>query len=144
VGGVVGGVAGVLALAGGIVFALWRRRQKQRQEEDPQTGVQRNTSTLSRSGLLRTEKEPQYPPPIMTNMNRRHSQNLDQHSISPVSGGSGRRNSRHLVDQRLNPSTAFLQFDNGSNLSIGSVDDSRDYHRPLNVRLHAELSHGLC
>jgi cell wall integrity and stress response component len=127
----VGGVAGVLALVGGIVFALWSRRRRQRQEEDGQTGVQRNTSTMSRSGLLRTEKEPQRPPPLVTSFNRRQSRNLDQDSISPISG-SDRRNSRHLVDQRLNPSTIFV-FDNASNVSVGSVDDSRDYHRPLNV-----------
>ncbi|KAF2678137.1 hypothetical protein K458DRAFT_141521 [Lentithecium fluviatile CBS 122367] len=133
VGGVVGGLFAVIAVVGGIFFILWRRRRQQKQDLDPQTGVQRNTSTMSKSGLLQTEKQPQFPPPIVTNFNnRRQSRNLDQDSISPISG-SDRRNSRHLVDQRLNPSTIFV-FDNTSTGSLGSVDDSRDYHRPLNVR----------
>lgn len=129
VGGVVGGIAGIAAIAGLLFFFLWRRR---RNAEDSSSGVQRNTSTMSKSGLLRTEKPLQQPAPIMTNFNGRQSRNLDQDSISPISG-SDRRNSRHLVDQRLNPSTVFM-YDNSSQLSVGSVDDSRDYHRPLNVR----------
>lgn len=131
VGGVVGGVAGIAALVGGIFLFLWRRRQQQRQEDATQSGVQRNTSTLSKAGLLRTEKEPQYPPPIATAFTKRQSRMLDNDSISPISG-SDRRNSRLQVDQRLNPSAIFV-LDNSSQQSIASMDDSRDYHRTLNV-----------
>jgi hypothetical protein len=42
-----------------------------------------------------------------------------------------------MVDQRLNPTTVFV-LDNSSTGSLGTVDDSRDYHRPLNV---STLSH---
>ncbi|PVI06322.1 hypothetical protein DM02DRAFT_649833 [Periconia macrospinosa] len=134
VGGVVGGVVGLAALTGGIFFALWRRRRQHRteQDDDGQSGMQRNVSTMSKSGLLRTEKPAAYPPAIATNFPRRQSRNLDQESISPISG-SDRRNSRPMVDQRLNPSAIFV-LDNSSRGSLGSMDDSRDYHRPLNVR----------
>ncbi|CAI6337364.1 unnamed protein product [Periconia digitata] len=133
VGGVVGGVVGLAALAGGVFFMLWRRRrQRDAEQDDGQTGMQRNVSTMSRSGLLRSEKRPTNPPPIATNVPRRQSRNLDQESISPTSG-SDRRNSRHMVDQRLNPSALFV-LDNSSRGSLASMDDSRDYHRPLNVR----------
>lgn len=132
-GGVVGGVFGLVAIVGGILFFLWRRRRQQR--EDGQSGVHRNVSTMSKAGLLRTEKPPQFPPPIATNINKRNSRNMmhDTDSISPVSG-SDRRNSRPIIfDQRLNPS-AIMTFDNTSQGSIVSMDDSRDYGRTLNVR----------
>ncbi|KAF2248334.1 hypothetical protein BU26DRAFT_565737 [Trematosphaeria pertusa] len=133
-GGVVGGLVVLAASIGGVFFFLWRRRKQQRrQEEEFQSGVQRNTSTMSKAGLLRGEKDPQYPPPIATNFTRRSSRiMLDNESISPISG-SDRRNSRHMIDQRLNPSAVFV-LDNSSRGSIASLDDSRDYHRALNVR----------
>ena len=133
-GGVVGGLVGLIAIVGGVLFFLWRRRRQQNQGEDEQRGVHRNVSTMSKSGLLRTEKPAQYPPPIATSFNKRNSRNMmqDAESVSPISG-SDRRNSRpYLFDQRLNPS-AIMTFDNTSQGSIGSLDDSRDYGRTLNV-----------
>ncbi|PSN74620.1 hypothetical protein BS50DRAFT_581417 [Corynespora cassiicola Philippines] len=135
VGGVVGGVVGLAAIIGAIFFFLWRRRRQQQDiDDDAQSGVQRNVSTLSKAGLLRGEKSPQYPPPIATSLNsKRASRTLDTESISPVSG-SDRRNSRpYVFDQRLNPS-AIMTFDNGSRGSFASLEDSRDYGRTLNVR----------
>jgi hypothetical protein len=120
-----------------VFFLLWRRRKQQRAEqggESGEPGVHRYASTMSKAGLLRTEKEPKYPPPIATSgfsSTKRHSRTLDQDSISPISA-SDRRNSSFRVDQRLNPSTLFV-FDNTSRGSVGSLDDSRDYHRTLNV-----------
>lgn len=135
-GGVVGGLVGLLAIVGGVFFFLWRRRRQQNDEtEDGQRGVHRNVSTMSKSGLLRTEKPAQHPPPIATSFNKRNSRNMmqDADSVSPISG-SDRRNSRpYLFDQRLNPS-AIMTFDNTSQGSIVSMDDSRDYGRTLNVR----------
>ena len=123
-------------ILGGVFFLLWRKRKQQRADEGGESGgagVHRYASTMSKAGLLRTEKDPQYPPPIATSgfSTKRHSRTLDQDSISPVSA-SDRRNSSFRVDQRLNPSTLFV-FDNTSRGSIGSLDDSRDYHRTLNV-----------
>ncbi|KAF2638550.1 hypothetical protein P280DRAFT_519998 [Massarina eburnea CBS 473.64] len=129
VGGAVGGVVGLAAVAGMIVFLLFRRR-RQRDEYEDESGVHRNVSTLSRSGLIRSEKLPAYPSPIATNI--RQSRTLDQESISPISSSRGRM-SRHMTDQRLNPSTV-MYFDNPSSGSVGTIDDSRDYNRTLNVR----------
>ncbi|KAJ4294190.1 hypothetical protein N0V90_007880 [Kalmusia sp. IMI 367209] len=137
VGGVVGGIGILAAVAGGVLFFLWRRRKQQQQQSDQggeggEPGVHRYASTMSKAGLLRGEKEPQFPPPIATSFNKRQSRPMDQDSISPISA-SDRRNSSFRIDQRLNPSTLFA-FDNSSTASVGSLDDSRDYHRTLNVR----------
>lgn len=122
---------------GGVFFFLWRRRRQQRGGDDGEPGVQRHVSTMSKSGLLRTEKDPKYPSPIATSFDKRQSRALDQDSISPVSG-SDRRNSTFRIDQRLNPSSLFV-FDNGSRGSVGSLDETRDYHRTLNVRTLVHL-----
>jgi len=132
VGGVVGGLAVLCAIAGAVIFTLWRRRKQQQQEEgEDQSGVRRNISTMSKSGLLGPEKRPQYPPAIVTNNSGRGSRILDNDSISPISA-SDRRSSRLVFDQRLNPS-AIMILDNPSRESFISMDDSRDYGRTLNV-----------
>jgi cell wall integrity and stress response component len=141
VGGAVGGVLGLLALIGGLLFFLWRRRNQRRQAQDigsggSSGGITRNTSTMSKAGLLggATDTEHQYPPRIATNFSTQNSRyGADQDSISPI---SNRRNSQPLmIDSRLNPN-AVLTFAgaNASRESVASLDDSRDYGRQLNVR----------
>jgi cell wall integrity and stress response component len=140
-GGVAGGVIGLLAIAGGLLFFLWRRRKQQREAQEngnggSSGGITRNTSTMSKAGLLGggTEMEHQYPARIATNFSTQNSRyGADQDSISPI---SNRRNSQPLmIDSRLNPN-AVMTFA-GANLSrdsVASLDDSRDYGRQLNVR----------
>lgn len=140
VGGVVGGVGALAAILAGVFFLLRRRRNQQREGhngesgDQDESGVHRYASTMSKSGLLRGEKQPERPPPIATSFNRRHSRTLDQESISPISASDRRNSSYRIADQRLNPSTIFV-FENTSRASVGSLDDSRDYHRTLNVRI---------
>jgi cell wall integrity and stress response component len=138
---VAGGVIGFFAIAGGLLFFLWRRRKQQRQTQEngegsTSGGITRNTSTMSKAGLLggATEMEHQYPARIATNFSSQNSRyGADQDSISPI---SNRRNSQPLmIDSRLNPN-AVMTFA-GANLSrdsVASLDDSRDYGRQLNVR----------
>jgi len=133
---VVGSVVG-LALIGAVVFFLLSRHKRNKDTEDseaPATTLspRRNTSTLSKTGLLKTEKDPSTPPVITTTVNRSSSHGLDTiDSISPI---SERRNSRPLFyDQRLNP-TALMDLDNGSHTSVVTIEDNRDYTRTLNVR----------
>jgi cell wall integrity and stress response component len=140
-GGVAGGVIGLFALVGGLVFFLWRRRKQQQEALDAHDGggsggITRNTSTMSKAGLLggASTAGHQYPPRVATNMSSSNSRyGADQDSISPI---SNRRNSQPLViDSRLNPN-AVMTFA-GANLSresVASLDDSRDYGRQLNVR----------
>lgn len=143
-GGVVGGVVGLLAIIGLVGFVLWRRRKQQRQAQDEgqmgsggsSGGITRNTSTMSKAGLLggATEVDHQYPPRIATNYSTQNSRyGTDHESISPI---SNRRNSQPLmIDSRLNPN-AVITFAgaNASRESVASLDDSRDYGRQLNVR----------
>jgi cell wall integrity and stress response component len=139
-GGVAGGVIGLLAIIGGLLFVLWRRRKQSEahmaENGGSSGGITRNTSTMSKMGLLggAREVDHQYPPRIATNLSTFNSRyGADHESISP---SSNRRNSQPLViDSRLNPN-AVMTFA-GSNLSresLASLDDSRDYGRQLNVR----------
>ncbi|KAF2808731.1 uncharacterized protein BDZ99DRAFT_38472 [Mytilinidion resinicola] len=133
-GAVIGSLAG-LALVGALLFwfFFWRKRQSDKTKDSEAAGnpPQRNTSTMSRTGLLGKSEKPSYPP-VITNLKRSSTQALDQSaSISPA---SDRRNSRPLFyDQRLNPS-ALMDLDNGSHTSILTIEDNRDYTRTLNVR----------
>lgn len=139
VGGVVGGVVAIAAVAGGILFLLWRRKKQQRAEQDQQAGITRNTSTMSKAGLLGGRSfatDPQYPPPIATTISHAGSRH-DNESISPISGSQRRYSQPLIIDSRLNPETVLMYhptFGNRSRDSLGSIDDSRDFGRQLNVR----------
>jgi len=138
VGGVIGGVAAIAAIVGGIFFFLWRRKKQQRSEQEHQAGITRNTSTMSKAGLLggRTvATDPRQPPPIATNSSNAGSRH-DNESISPISGSQRRYSQSMMIDSRLNPETVLMYhptFGNSSRESLGSIDDSRDYGRQLNV-----------
>ncbi|KAH9868041.1 hypothetical protein IAQ61_007348 [Plenodomus lingam] len=139
VGGVVGGVLGLLAIVGGILFLLWRRRKQQREQmggEGGQSGLNRNTSTMSKAGLLGghgVEKNLQYPQATVATSGSQRSRH-DDDSIGPMSTSDRRYSQPVLVDSRLNP-RAVLTFhgSNESRDSLASIDDSRDYGRQLNV-----------
>lgn len=132
-----GGVAGILIIVGAILFCLWRRRKQQRSEEDGPTSITRNTSTMSKAGLIsgRGDKDAHYPPTISTTQGAAASR-YDNESISPVSGSHRRLSQPMMIDSRLNPD-AVLMFHptlaNTSRESLTSIDDSRDYGRQLNV-----------
>lgn len=134
-GGVAGGFVALIAIVGGILFLLWRKRKRQQDQENggDQSGITRNVSTMSRAGLLggRTEKSPT---PILTKFGSQRSRN-ESETGTPITPSSRRLSQPILVDSRLNPA-AVLTF-HGANLSresLGSIDDSRDYGRQLNVR----------
>ncbi|EUC38288.1 hypothetical protein COCVIDRAFT_22588 [Bipolaris victoriae FI3] len=132
-GGVAGGIIGLLAIIGIVFFVLWKRRRQQREEQEGGGGIQRNVSTMSRAGLLggRAEKSPT---PLTTTFGSQRSRSNEE-SITPITPSTRRLSQPILVDSRLNP-TAVLTFHgaNTSRESLGSIDDSRDYGRQLNVR----------
>jgi cell wall integrity and stress response component len=135
-GGVAGGIIALLAIVGGILFVLFRRRKQRAEQHDGEggsTGITRNVSTMSRAGLLggRSEKTP---PPLVTNFGSQRSRHDDE-SITPITPSTRRYSQPILVDSRLNPN-AVLTFHgaNASRESLASIDDSRDYGRQLNVR----------
>lgn len=124
----VGAVAGVGAIAALILWLLFFRRRRNDDSEDtekPRISPRRNTSTMSRTGLLKSEK-PESAVPTLTRNSVHGMDNLE----TPI---SERRNSRPLFfDSRLNPS-ALMDHDNGSHASVISMQDNRDYTRTLGV-----------
>lgn len=141
-GAVVGALAG-LALVGAFLFwfLFWRRRNQNENQAESSAGTsrsppRRNTSTLSRTGLLKSERDVLPPVVTATSRNSRNLDYLDHESISPI---SERRNSRPLYyDQRLNPS-ALMVHDNGSHSSFMTMEDNRDYTRTLNVSRYSPM-----
>jgi cell wall integrity and stress response component len=140
-GGVAGGIIALLALIGILVFVLWRRRKQRQELEDGgngggSSGITRNTSTMSKAGLLgsATDGEHPYRPQLATTFGTQSSRyGADNQSVSPI---SNRRNSQPLViDSRMDPH-AMIEYAgaNASRESIGTIDDSRDYGRKLGVR----------
>ncbi|WPH02857.1 Hypothetical protein R9X50_00572500 [Acrodontium crateriforme] len=146
-GGAVAGVAigcvfGVALLLIGF-FLLWRRNQDD--ENGEKKGFKRNTSVLSRTGLLGRGRRPSNADGAggTANNSVRHSALYggaaggEAANHSPLGsaggdGGSGRRDSRSRVyDQRLNPSALFAHSE-GNNSRI-SIQDQQDYSRPLGV-----------
>ncbi|KAF2819441.1 hypothetical protein CC86DRAFT_307180 [Ophiobolus disseminans] len=138
-GGVAGGIVGLLAIVGVIFVVLWKRKKHQREAEEGAAGnvsgaagITRNTSTMSKAGLLGGGAEPY--PPVASNYGSQYSRyGADAQSTSPM---SNRRNSQPLiVDSRMNPETYIEHAHaNASRESVGTIDDSRDYARKLGVR----------
>lgn len=134
-GAVVGGLAGVALIVSIATWILLRRRNAQnagREDGDGTHPPQRNVSTLSRTGLLKSAERDYSTtlPPI----NTRHSSNdpSGTDTMTPMSERE-RRNSRPVFqDPRLNPYP--YNVDQGSHVSIISIEDNRDYTRTLNVR----------
>jgi cell wall integrity and stress response component len=144
-GAVIGAVAGVALLLAGAFF-LWRRKQSEAADpESPRSGsgsgsarrrMERNTSVLSKTGLLSSVG-------TAADMEKFHDESAAGHkyhgseSTAPIpnSPDGDRRNSRPLVyDQRLNPAALMEHWErNGSRASIGTMQDQRDYSRPLGV-----------
>lgn len=146
IGGAVGGVVGILAVVGGILFLLWRRRKQQRLEQEDggggsASGISRNVSTMSKAGLLGSsrEKNSQYPSPIATNFGSQRSR-YDGEPGSPMTGSERRYSQPITVDSRLNPRAVLAFHGNDSRESIGTIDDSQDYGRQLNV-VNPDLTH---
>ncbi|KAI4727650.1 WSC-domain-containing protein [Aureobasidium sp. EXF-10728] len=145
-GAVVGSVAGVALLLAGAFF-LWRRKRSETSDpESPRSGsgsgssarrrMERNTSVLSKTGLLSSAG-------TAADMEKFHDDSTTSHRYHgsestapiPTSPDGDRRNSRPLVyDQRLNPAALMQHWEqNGSRASIGTMQDQRDYSRPLGV-----------
>ncbi|KAK8158152.1 hypothetical protein BC567DRAFT_28529 [Phyllosticta citribraziliensis] len=136
-GAVVGGLAGVALIVGIATWILLRRRNAQNAGRDENGDAnhppQRNVSTLSRTGLLKSAERDYSTtlPPI----NTRHSSNdpSGTETMTPMSERD-RRNSRPVFqDPRLNPYPYHVD-NNNSHASIVSIEDNRDYTRTLNVR----------
>lgn len=143
VGGVVGGLAGLLLIAA-LLFFLWRRHDNERMSNARK--LDRNASVLSKAGLLAAgrNKDPEKSMEETNYGSQRHSAMYNEASGSPISapgatydrsGSLARSNSRPLVyDQRLNPAALMENWQmNGSRSSVNTMQDQRDYSRPLGI-----------
>jgi cell wall integrity and stress response component len=122
----------VLLVALLVGFCCWRRKRTANSpyaDDEPSEHVpQRNTSVMSKAGLLGPSSSNTTTPPGESPPHR--------HRPPPQPVLAEHRNSRLMVfDQRLNP-TAFMQHDDSSRASFVSMQDNRDYTRTLNVSLH--------
>lgn len=137
-GSVVGGVVGLLLVMGFVVWLFWfRRRHAGDQFASDGLGgssrgsPRRTTSMVSKTGLLSTPEKAYH---LSAVAGRRGSGFGIDIPTSPTAFGE-QQNSRPVVcDQRLNPYAVMMELDNGSSLSIGTIQDNRDYTRTLNVR----------
>lgn len=145
-GAVAGLTVGVIAAAviAGLLFffCCWRRRKSDK--EAAAGGLKRNTSVLSKVGLLRhgsTRPGVATSAPAAVGGVASSVPRLDTNipTISgPSSSASGggmleRRDSRPLFrDQRLNPNALMIHSDT-SRTSVGTLQDDKDYSRPLEV-----------
>ncbi|KAI5198670.1 hypothetical protein AUEXF2481DRAFT_3647 [Aureobasidium subglaciale EXF-2481] len=145
-GAVVGSVAGVALLLAGAFF-LWRRKRSETPDpESPRSSsgsgsarrrMERNTSVLSKTGLLSSIGNAADAEKFHDDSAQTHKYHVSE-STAPIPAspdGDNRRNSRPLVyDQRLNPAALMEHWErNGSRASIGTMQDQRDYSRPLGV-----------
>ncbi|KAI5208623.1 WSC-domain-containing protein [Aureobasidium subglaciale] len=145
-GAVVGSVAGVALLLAGAFF-LWRRKRSETPDpESPRSSsgsgsarrrMERNTSVLSKTGLLSSIGNAADAEKFHDDSAQGHKYHGSE-STAPIPtspDGDNRRNSRPLVyDQRLNPAALMEHWEsNGSRASIGTMQDQRDYSRPLGV-----------
>lgn len=153
-GAVVGSLLGVALLLLGACL-LWRRRKNKKNDPEARSSAMtRNASVLSKAGLLSSshgveaektfDDTPHYQPGTAS---QRQSalyggavaafDSGDSPASGPyaTSGRDSRRNSRPLVyDQRLNPAALMQNWElNGSRTSVNTMQDQRDYSRPLNI-----------
>ena len=157
IAGIVIGTLAAIVLLAALVFCFFSRRRRSKNDVERPSGGRfspvrkwipgRQASVLSRTGLLSSEPAPVHEKPdLYVNTNQSHMSRRPSVGASAMMGESAphsastatieRRNSRLMfVDQRLNPN-ALMMGDNGSQTSIGTMQDNRDYTRPLGVCKH--------
>lgn len=127
---VIGTLAGIAVLAALLFFMCFRRRQ----DEDGRTNtLDRNSSVLSKVGLVRNRTNNSAPssariPEITPSMTQRTPTLpvFTDSRMNPNLGGSWRGNTAGAG--------LGLSHANDSQASLGSLQDARDYSRPLEVR----------
>lgn len=139
-GAAIGAILGVSLILGLLFFCCWRPRRR-RNEGDGEKGLNRNTSVLSKAGLLRRASQRQTvsgrstAPKLQTtglggiSEDPRSAATMTSATMSTTSNSRGM-----FVDNRLNPNAwSPTHHANRSTSTLGSLRDYRDYSRPLEV-----------
>jgi len=141
VAAVIASIAGIVLLCLALFWCYRRRRiakadekYAERMRNPSSPDLNRNASVHSKAGLL----DSAFPPQLTTRFST-HNLGLSSSDATSPASITERRNSRHLVDQRLNPSLLMIH-DNGSRNSIRTLEDHRDYGRILKVTLILQQS----
>lgn len=131
---VIGVLLGVSFLALAFCFCWYRPRRKHQEANEVITSnpPQRESSVLSRVGLLGAASKQYAPRPLpkirTSGFGGRDTGPNSQETISPM---SQRRNSQPMfIDNRLNPN-AMTQHPNASKSSVSTLQDNQDYSRPV-------------
>lgn len=149
VGAVVGAIVGLAAIAL-ILFVCLRRRRRDSVDGGSnrsvrKTGLDRNASILSRAGLIPSARDADAEKSIddprfgSQRQSALYAENDEPTIGTPATtyepGNLVRRESRPLVyDQRLNPAALMQNWElNGSRASVNTMQDQRDYSRPLGI-----------
>lgn len=129
----IGSLIGAAVVGALIFFCCWRRKRQQRDGG----GLNRNTSVLSKVGLLRSNSNGHSAVPPRINTSGLQGLDNGPRSAGTLESGSQMSESRRsrpvFVDNRLNPNALFSQA-NASRVSIGTLQDNQDYSRPLEIR----------
>lgn len=138
VAGITIGAVAAAAILGLLLFLFcWR---KPRNDSDQDGNMRRNTSVLSKAGLLRsgsTKPLASKQPPRLQTSGLAFGAGTGPASAGTLGSDSQMSESRRsrplFVDQRLNPNALFAQT-NASRTSVGTLQDNQDYSRPLEIR----------
>jgi len=128
---VIGAIVGAALLGFLLFFCCWKRRDEDAAGEK---SLDRNETALSKAGLLgvfrRTPASTAQSTPKMGGVSKdRPMSGVASSHMSDATHGSR----PVYLDSRLNPA-AIIPYGNASQTSLATLQDDRDYSRPLEVR----------
>lgn len=116
----------------GLLFFFCCGRRRGRSGDD-ESGLNRNTSVLSKAGLLRNTSAKRGPKLQTAGLAGQGGAENPMSATTAMTMSTSRDSRPVFVDQRLNPNAWVTHHPNASQSTLGSLHDHRDYSRPLEV-----------